>query len=94
MKAETCTFEVVSLIMYYKQINEKLTCIRKRHTKGGQITHTSLFLYLSDYMQFIQPVRFVPFEFVPPPATDNKAHEIRFYHPCASCTYRHDRPFS
>lgn len=43
MKAETCTFEVVSLIMYYKQINEKLTCIRKRHTKGGQITHTSLF---------------------------------------------------
>jgi len=43
MKAETCTFEVVSLIMYYKSVSEKLTCTRKRDTKGGQITHISLF---------------------------------------------------
>ena len=33
MKAETCTFEVVSVIMYYKHISEKLTYIRKAPTR-------------------------------------------------------------
>lgn len=44
MKAETCTFEVVLVIMYYKHISEKLTYIRRAsHERGGQIIHTSLF---------------------------------------------------
>ena len=98
MKAETCTFEVVSVIMYYKHISEKLTYIRKAsHEGGGDKLYTPLyFLYHSDYMQLTQPVIFVPFEFVPT-FTDNRTHEIIslpvrvtiiFYHPCASCDIR------
>jgi len=62
MKAETCTFEVVSVIMYYKHISEKLTYIRKAsHERGGtNYTHLFIFLYLSDYMKLTQPVIFVP----------------------------------
>ncbi len=51
MKAETCTFEVVLVIMYYKHISEKLTYIRRASHEGGDKLYTPIyFLYLSDYM--------------------------------------------
>ena len=62
MKAETCTFEVVLVIMYYKHISEKMTYIRRASHEGGRDKlYTPLyFLYPSDYMQLTQSVIFVP----------------------------------
>lgn len=46
MKAETCTFEVVLVIMYYKHISEKLTYIRRAsHERGGGTNYTHLFIF-------------------------------------------------
>ena len=46
MKAETCTFEVVLVIMYYKHISEKLTYIRRASHEREDKLYTPLYFYI------------------------------------------------
>jgi len=46
MKAETCTFEVVLVIMYYKHISEKLTYIRRASHEREDKLYIPLYFYI------------------------------------------------
>ena len=70
MKAETCTFEVVLVIMYYKHISEKLTYIRRASHERGDKLYTPLYFYIFLIICYLRnPQYLFPLNLSPPSLT-------------------------